>query len=117
MAVLLIIAFAITSLGITIASRMETMEGFQMIMNFLIMPLFFLSGAMFPLKGVSPWMETLMRLDPLTYGVDALRNIMYAQTPQSSYLVQFSLRFDLLVVAVMALLFVAMGSVAFNRWE
>jgi ABC-2 type transport system permease protein len=115
--VLLAMAFAITSLGITIASRMETMEGFQMIMNFLIMPLFFLSGAMFPLRGVAPWMETLMRLDPLTYGVDALRNIMYGDTPLRDFLVQFSLGLDLLVVAAMALLFIGTGALAFNRQE
>ncbi|SFQ95160.1 ABC transporter permease [Desulfoscipio geothermicus] len=117
MGVLLVMAFAITSLGITIASRMETMEGFQMIMNFLIMPLFFLSGAMFPLRGVAPWMETLMRLDPLTYGVDALRNIMYGDTPLRDFLVQFSLGLDLLVVAAMALLFVGTGALAFNRQD
>lgn len=115
--VLLVIAFAITSLGITIASRMESMEGFQVIMNFLIMPLFFLSGAMFPLRGVSPWMETLMRLDPLTYGVDALRNIMYRGTPLGDYLIQFPIGVDLLVIGAMALLFVGTGTVAFNRRE
>ncbi|MBF7083969.1 ABC transporter permease [Desulfallas sp. Bu1-1] len=115
--VLLVIAFAITSLGITIASRMESMEGFQVIMNFLIMPLFFLSGAMFPLRGVSSWMETLMRLDPLTYGVDALRNIMYRGTPLGDYLVQFPLGTDLLVISAMALLFVGAGTIAFNRRE
>ncbi|MCL5935289.1 MAG: ABC transporter permease [Firmicutes bacterium] len=114
---LFMIAFSLTSLGITIASRMETMEGFQMIMNFLVMPLFFLSGAMFPLRNVPAWMETLMKADPLTYGVDALRNIMFAASPAREFLIQFSMGTDLAVVAAMSLLFITAGTLAFNRSE
>jgi len=72
---LFLISFSLTSLGVLIAARMRSMEGFQMIMNFLMMPMFFLSGAMFPLKGLPTWLSVLTKLDPLTYGVDALRNI------------------------------------------
>lgn len=115
--VLFLISFALTSFGITVASLMSSMEGFQMIMNFLIMPLFFLSGTMFPLKGVAPWMETLMKIDPLTYGVDALRNIMYATSPARDFLVQFPLSLDMAVVVLMALVFVTAGTLAFNRQE
>ncbi|MFZ5632621.1 MAG: ABC transporter permease [Bacillota bacterium] len=114
---LFLIAFSLTSLGITIASRMETMEGFQMIMNFLVMPLFFLSGAMFPLRGVPSWMETMMKADPLTYGVDALRHIMYSASPARDFLVQFSMSTDLAVVATMSLVFITAGTLAFNRTE
>ncbi len=114
---LFLIAFSLTSLGITVASRMETMEGFQMIMNFLVMPLFFLSGAMFPLRSVPPWMETLMRADPLTYGVDALRHIMYAGTPARELAVQFPLATDLAVVSGMSLIFITAGTLAFNKTE
>ena len=114
---LFLIAFSLTSLGITIASRMETMEGFQMIMNFLIMPLFFLSGAMFPMYNVPGWMETLMKGDPLTYGVDALRNIMFADSQAAGFLIQFSMGTDLAVAAVMSLVFIAAGTLAFNRVE
>lgn len=113
--VLFLMAFSLTSLGITIASRMESMEGFQMVMNFLIMPLFFLSGAMFPLRGVPPWMEVLMRVDPVTYGVDALRNIIYTGVPGAGHLIQFTLAQDLLVVSAMAVLFTGTGALAFNR--
>lgn len=117
LAVLFLIAFSLTSLGITVASRMETMEGFQMVMNFLVLPLFFLSGAMFPMRGMPPWLETLMRLDPLTYGVDALRNIMFATSPARELLVQFPLSTDLAVVAAMSLVFITSGTLAFNRSE
>jgi len=114
---LFLIAFSLTSLGITVASRMETMEGFQIVMNFLVLPLFFLSGAMFPMKGMPPWLETLMRLDPLTYGVDALRNIMFADSPAREFMVQFPLSTDLAVVAAMSLAFITAGTLAFNRSE
>lgn len=72
---LFLISFSLTSLGVLVAARMRSMEGFQMIMNFLMMPMFFLSGAMFPLKGLPSWLSVLTKLDPLSYGVDALRNI------------------------------------------
>src|SRR6202011_341886 len=71
-----LISFAVTSLGVAIAARMRSMQGFQMLMNFLIMPIYFLSGAMFPVASAPPWMKMLMTLDPLTYGVDALRNVV-----------------------------------------
>jgi len=64
-----------------------------------------------------PWLETLMRLDPLTYGVDALRNIMFATSPARELLVQFPLSTDLTVVAAMSLVFITAGTLAFNRSE
>src|SRR6266571_4114554 len=62
-----LIGVALTSLGIAIAARMSSMQGFQMIMNFLIMPLYFLSGAMFPLASAPTWIKALMTVNPLTY--------------------------------------------------
>ncbi len=75
-AVMFLIALAITGLGIMIAARMKEMEGFQMVVNFIIMPIFFLSGALFPLDRLPQWLSVLTRLDPLTYGVDLLRRVM-----------------------------------------
>jgi len=71
-----LIAFALTSMGILIAARLQSMEAFQMIMNFLIMPMFFLSGAFFPLKGLPAWMSVITRLDPVAYGVDPMRRLL-----------------------------------------
>jgi len=71
-----LIALMITTLGIVIAARMKEMEGFHVIMNFIIMPLFFLSGALFPLDKLPSWLSILTRIDPLTYGVDLLRYVM-----------------------------------------
>lgn len=114
---MLIIAFAITSLGLLIASRMYSMEGFQMIMNFLVMPMFLLSGAFFPLKGVPGWMEVLMKVNPLTYGVDALRGIVLDPSPWKPTVVQFALGFDVSVVAAFTLLMLAAAIWAFNRGD
>jgi len=60
-------------LGIAIASKIESHEGFQMVMSFLTMPLVLLSGAFFPISNLPAWLKTLVYLNPLTYGVEALR--------------------------------------------
>jgi len=69
-------ALALTSMGILIAARLQSMEAFQMIMNFLIMPMFFLSGAFFPLRGLPVWMTVITRFDPVAYGVDPMRRLL-----------------------------------------
>lgn len=74
--IVVLLALSLTSLGVAVAARMTSLEGFPIIMNFLLMPLFFLSGAFFPLQGLPGWMTVLTKIDPLTYGVDALRGIM-----------------------------------------
>ncbi len=69
-----VFAFALSALGVAVAARMRTMQGFQVVMNFLMMPMFFLAGALFPLGGNLPaWLLVLTRLDPASYGIDALR--------------------------------------------
>lgn len=73
LAAMFLVALAVTSIGILIAVRMSSFEGFGTINNFLVMPLFFLSGAMFPVDRVPLWLKSLMMLNPLTYGVDLLR--------------------------------------------
>jgi len=69
-------AFALSSMGILIAARLQSMEAFQMLMNFLIMPMFFLSGAFFPLRGLPAWMSVITRFDPVAYGVDPMRRLL-----------------------------------------
>jgi ABC-2 type transport system permease protein len=73
--VIALLAIGMTSLGVVVAARMRSFEGFPIVMNFVMMPMFFLSGAMFPLQGLPGWMTFLTRINPLTYGVDALRGI------------------------------------------
>ncbi len=62
-----------TALGIAFASQMEDMHGFQLIINFIVFPVFFLSGALFPLEGLPSWLRNLALADPLTYGVEGMR--------------------------------------------
>jgi len=59
---------------------MKSMQGFQVVMNFLMMPMFFLSGALFPLSGLPGWMTVLTRLDPASYGIDPLRRVVLSQS-------------------------------------
>ncbi len=71
---ILLISMSFVSLGIAFASRMRDMQGFQIIMNFLIMPIWILSGAFFPIQGLPGWLMVLTRINPLSYGVDGLRS-------------------------------------------
>jgi ABC-2 type transport system permease protein len=76
-AVMALVAFALTSIGLTIAWRMQSIQGFHAIMNLILMPIWFLSGAFFPAAGLPSWLAWLMRLNPLTYGMAALRSCFY----------------------------------------
>jgi len=108
--VMLLIAFSLTSMGIVIAAKMESMEGFQMIMNFLVMPLFVLSGAMFPLSRLPEWLRFLTRIDPLSYGVDALRGIMLGPS-----LAEFPLVLDLTLMTVFGAVMISVAVYLFER--
>lgn len=101
--IMFLIAFSITGLGIMIAARMKEMEGFQMIVNFLIMPIFFMSGALFPLDRLPEWLAVLTRIDPLTYGVDLLRGVMlgiWAFNPLLSLGIILGFAFVMFAIAV-----------------
>lgn len=108
--VMLLLSFSLTSMGIVVAARMQTMEGFQMIMNFLIMPLFILSGAMFPLKRLPEWLRVLTRIDPVAYGVDALRGLMLGPK-----LAEFPLTLDLTVMAVFGAIMISAAVYLFEK--
>lgn len=75
--VMFFMGFGLTSLGLVIAWRMDSTQGFHAIMNLILIPLWLLSGAFFPAAGVPPWLAWAMRLDPLTYSVAALRRTLY----------------------------------------
>ncbi|MBN2251324.1 MAG: ABC transporter permease [Candidatus Altiarchaeota archaeon] len=70
---MLLIGMAFTAFGIAIASKMEDMHGFQLIMNFVIFPIFGLSGALFPIESLPEWVKPLTFINPLTYGVEGIR--------------------------------------------
>jgi ABC-2 type transport system permease protein len=104
---MLLLATVMTSFGILIAARQKSMEGFQMMMNFLLMPMFFLSGAFFPLRGVPPWMAWLATIDPVTYGVDSLRQVVLRRSVSADLLGALTVHPMATNVFVMALLSVA----------
>jgi ABC-2 type transport system permease protein len=108
--VMLLVALLFTALGTGIASLLSDFQGFQLIMSFLVMPLFFLSGALFPLQGLPTAITAIARIDPLSYGVDAFRALLI----NSSH---FSLAVDLGVLSVVTLLFLITGSYFFSRIE
>ena len=82
--VLVAVAFALTSLGLVIAWQMESTQGFHAIMNLILMPIWILSGAFFPAAGAPGWLGWVMRLNPLTYGMAALRRALYLATPAAA---------------------------------
>lgn len=75
--VMLLIAFGLTGLGFCIAWRLDTTHGFHALVNLLLIPMWLLSGALFPISGASGWVGWMMKLNPLTYGVTALRRTLY----------------------------------------
>ncbi len=75
--VMFVISFGLTSLGLIIAWRMESIQGFHAIMNLILIPIWLLSGAFFPAAGLPEWLQWVMKLDPLTYGVAAFRRCLY----------------------------------------
>ena len=80
-AVMALVAFGLTSLGLAMAWRLESTQGFHAIMNLILIPIWFLSGAFFPASGAPPWLAWAMWLDPLTYGMAALRRCLYLGDP------------------------------------
>jgi len=79
--VVFLVSFALTALGFAIAWPMDSTQAFHAIINLFLIPLWLLSGALFPLSGASGWLRLLMRINPLTYGVDALRGLLYPTSP------------------------------------
>ncbi len=105
---MVLIAVMFTALGTAIASVLSDFQGFQMIMNFLVMPIFFLSGALFPLTGLPRALDLIARIDPLSYGVDGLRSSMTG-------LSHFGLPTDFAVLCSLTVALLLVGSRLFSR--
>jgi len=105
-----LIAMVFGGLGTAIGSKLQDMQGFQLIMNFLVLPIFFLSGALFPLDHLPKALGFITTLDPLSYGIDGLRGVLIGRT-------HFGLATDLAVLAAVALVLVSIGSYLFSQIE
>lgn len=118
--VAILVSFSLTSLGILIASRLETFGVFNVIMNFLVMPMFFLSGAMYPVTLLPKGLQLLSQVNPLTYGVDAFKNVLLGGVSgaEGAWLgAEFSLALDLSVVAGFGVVTMLLGAVSFRRMD
>lgn len=105
-----LISLLFTAVGTVIASRLEDMQGFQLIMNFLVMPIFFLSGALFPLKGLPTGILAVASVNPLAYGIDGLRGTLVNG-------VHFGFIPDLAVLGGLTLVLLAVGGYLFSKIE
>jgi ABC-2 type transport system permease protein len=82
--ILFLVAFALTAVGFLIAWTMDSTQGFHAIMNLLLMPMWLLSGSFFPASGAPAWIQAIIKANPLTYGVAAVRRILYLGNPQAA---------------------------------
>ena len=103
-----LIAILFTALGTAIASALDDFQGFQLVMNFLVMPIFFLSGALFPLIGLPRALSIIASIDPLSYGVDGLRSALISQAV-------FGMWTDLAVMGVLGAALLGIGGFMFSR--
>jgi len=104
---MLLLATVMTSFGILIAARQKSMEGFQMMINFLLMPMFFLSGAFFPLEFAPTWLKTISQALPMRHLVDGMLAVMVRGQPPSSVVPQLGilLAFAVVVTVIARLMF------------
>jgi len=106
--VAVILSFLLTALGLGLGSRMHSLEGFQMIVTFVVFPLFFLSGALYPLDNLPDWLLFLTIFDPATYAVDALRNSTLG-------IATYSFEFDLLLLFCSTIITTLFGMLSFRK--
>jgi len=106
----ILISIGFSSLGLFIASFMDSMEGFNLVMSFVIMPIFLLSGALFPVTNLPDWLNFIVYIDPLTYGVDALRGIILNSSALPLYI-------DVSVCLIFAVAMILLSALVFSKKE
>jgi ABC-2 type transport system permease protein len=107
---MLLIATVFAGLGVAVGSSLQDMQGFQLIMNFMVMPLFFLSGALFPLDGLPKVLAVATMVDPLSYGIDGMRSVLLEKA-------HYGAMIDFEVLAVVAAVLVVFGAYRFSKIE
>lgn len=106
--IMFLTALLFTALGTAIASKLEDFQGFQLIMNFLVMPLFFLSGALFPIDMAPGFLRTIIRFNPFAYGVDGIRYTLV-------HITTFGITADIAVLSVLTGFVLILGSYLFSK--
>lgn len=107
------LSFCLASLGILIATFYENLESFSVIMNFIIMPMFFLSGAMYPVKLLPNILSLFTKINPLTYGIDALKYMVFPEKKLLTH--DFPLSLDIAVIIISSVIFVSIAAMVFER--
>jgi ABC-2 type transport system permease protein len=107
---MILIAITFLGLGLIFASKMRDMQGFSIVMNFVIFPLFFLSGALYPLENFPVWLRYISKLDPLTYGVDGLRAALIGVS-------SFSIFSNLVFMVIFSSVMILLGAYFFEKSE
>ncbi|HRN49694.1 MAG TPA: ABC transporter permease [Anaerolineales bacterium] len=118
--IMAVLAAVCTALGLLISTRLRGIEGYNVIINFLMMPLFLLSGALFPLAGLPGWMNVLVSVNPMAYATDALRQVALAGSVQPGFLAASRLHpagVDVLVLLGFFVLFLVPAVRAFSKQE
>jgi ABC-2 type transport system permease protein len=110
LAFLLVTTVGLVSIGLILGSQMESPEGFQLIGSFLIFPLFFLSGALFPITNLPPWLAPFIFVNPITYSVDGVRGVMMGFS-------KFNIAFDFAIVCLFAAIMIVIGTYAFKKMK
>jgi ABC-2 type transport system permease protein len=109
---MVLIAICFAALGMAIGSGLQDMQGFQLIMNFLVLPIYFLSGALFPLTGLPIVLSYITKADPLAYGIDGMRNVLLGASHAA-----FDPRLDLVVLLVVGSILLVIGAQRFSKIE
>lgn len=108
-----LVALAITALGLFIASFLTSLEGFNVIMNFIVLPMFFLSGALYPVGSLPPFLRAFVYLNPLCFGIDSFKHVLL---PGAGRLVpEFPIVVDIAYVMVFAAIFTFLSAVVFEK--
>ncbi|MBC8389063.1 MAG: ABC transporter permease [Actinobacteria bacterium] len=111
--IMFLVAITISAMGIVLASVIKSMQAFQVITNFLLMPMFFLSGALFPLNNTVKWMNVVSKINPLSYGIDAMRTMILNNPALQLY----PLWLDIMVLVSVTLVMSILGAFLFSRQE
>lgn len=112
-ALMTLLSFAITAFGLFIAAQIDSLQGFNVIMNFIVLPMFFLSGALYPVEKLPAIVRHLTLVNPLCYGIDSFKHVLLPGELVSG--AEFPLALDLAVVAVFAVLMSALAAHYFER--
>jgi ABC-2 type transport system permease protein len=107
---MILIAVTFLGLGLVFASKMRDIQGFSIVMNFVIFPLFFLSGALYPLENFPVWLRYISKLDPLTYGVDGLRAALIGVS-------SFSIFYNFIFMVIFSSVMIFLGAYFFEKSE